>query len=205
MNENVINSQKRNKREDEVLEVALDVFSELGFKKTSIEDIAGRLGISGGALYRYAKDKRDLYRRAVARGFRLWQESVELAVARETEPLARFRTTCRSAYRYLADEPRLRKILARDPSIFPFFESEDPFLDINRASEALIEGIIREGSAAGDFALRDDADIRTVAKVIFSLYVLFVQKTYVAGEKDEEALFERGLDLVLDGLRARKD
>ena len=67
----------------------------------------------------------------------------------------------------------------------------------------LLEGVIREGVASGAFAARGgEADIRAVAEVIFSLYVLFVQKEYVAGG-EEGALFERGLDLVLDGLRAR--
>ena len=46
-------------------------------------------------------------------------------------------------------------------------------------------------------------DAEAASRVLFSLYVLFVQKAYVAGEAGEEALFERGLELVLDGLRAR--
>lgn len=203
MNEIVAYSQKRNRREEEILEAALEVFAELGFKKASVEDIANRLGLSPGALYRYAADKRDLYRKAVARGFRRWQESVEAEAALETEPLARFRRTCSSAFRYLAGEPRLRRVLSRDPSLFPFFEAEDPFLEINRASEALIVGILREGMASGAFARRSEEDLRAVGRVIFSLYVLFVQKAYVAEEAEEALLFERGLDLILDGLRSR--
>lgn len=203
MKEYVTNSQKRNRREDEILDAALEVFAELGFKKASVEDIAGKLGLSPGALYRYAEDKRDLYRKAVARAFLLWQEKVEAAASRETEPLARFRVICGSAFRYLSDEPRLRKVLSRDPSLFPFFEAEDPFLEINRSSEALLESCIRDGIASGAFAPKSEADIRAVGRVLFSLYVLFVQKAYVAEEDAEAVLFERGLDLILDGLRSR--
>ncbi len=191
------------KREAEVLDAALDAFADFGFRKASVDEIAQRLGLSGGALYRYAANKRDLYKRAVARGFGLWQESVSKAVEAETEPVARFRTACRSAFRYLAGEPRLRRVLARDPSLFPLFEADDPFADINRSSVELLEGIIREGIAAGVFS--DKGEVRSAARVIFSLYVLFVHKAYVAGEEDEEALFERGLDLILDGLRVRKE
>jgi AcrR family transcriptional regulator len=196
-------SGKRDRRETDILEAALEVFAELGFRKASIEDIAEKLDLSASALYRYFKDKRELYSRAVARGFGLWQEAVASAVERESDPVTRFRTACRSAFGYLAGEPRLRRILIRDPSIFPFFEAEDPFADINRGSVDLIEGLIREGVSAGVFAApKGEADIRAVSRVIFSLYVLFVQKAYVAGE-EEAALFERGLDLILDGLRAR--
>jgi AcrR family transcriptional regulator len=221
--ETFTNSDKRERREAEVLDAALDIFSELGFKKASVDDIATKLGLSAGALYRYAADKKDLYRKAVARGFDLWQEAVIEAVARETDPIARFRVACRSAFSYLAGEPRLRRVLARDPSLFPFFEAEDPFSDINRASVELIEGIIRDGIAQGVFASGGSAGgasgpegatgtegpvgperaAHSAARVIFSLYILFVQKTYVAGEEEEGALFESGLDLLLDGLRAR--
>lgn len=203
MKENVTYSQtKRGQREREVLEAALDVFAELGFKKASIEDIASRLGMSPAALYRYASDKRDLYRKAVALGFATWQEAVAKDLSAETDPVERFRTVCTSAFSYLGRDVRLRKILARDPALFPFFAADDPFSDINRSSVDLLEGVIRDGVAAGAFAARGEADIRAAAEVIFSLYVLFVQKAYVAGE-EEGLLFPRGLELVLDGLRAR--
>lgn len=203
MKENVTISLKREQRENEILETALDVFAELGFRKASVEDISSRLGISAGALYRYAADKRDLYRKAVARGFAAWQEAVARDVAAETDPVLRFRVTCRSAFSYLAKDSRLRSILARDPSLFPFFESEDPFSEINRASVELLEGVIREGVAAGAFCVPlGEADVRAAARIIFSLYILFVQKAYVAGE-EETVLFERSIDLILDGLRVR--
>jgi AcrR family transcriptional regulator len=203
VNENVTYSQRREQREQEILEVALDVFAELGFRKASVEDISTRLGISAGALYRYAADKRDLYRKAVARAFAAWQEAATAAVSAEKDPIARFKAACRSAFSYLAGDTRLRRILARDPSLFPFFEADDPFADINHASVELLEGLIREGVAAGAFsAPGGEADIHAISRIIFSLYVVFVQKAYVAGE-EETALFERGIGLVLEGLCVR--
>ena len=196
----LINSDRREKREAEILEAALEAFAEYGFRKASVEDIAGRLGLAPGTLYLYAKDKRDLYRKAVGKAFGEWQDSVKRVAAAEAEPVERFRASCRAAFRYLAEEPRLRRILARDPELFPVVSPEDPFSDINRASSGFLEAIIREGQAAGAFA---PGDAEAASRVLFSLYVLFVQKAYVAGEAGEEALFERGLELVLDGLRAR--
>lgn len=196
-----ISSGRRKRREAEILDTALAAFAEFGFRKTSVEDIASRLGIAPGTLYLYARDKRDLYRKAVERAFGEWQAEVRRAIAALVDPVERFRVACRTAFRYLAVEPRLRRILARDPELFPVVSSDDPFSDINRASAGLLQDIILEGQAAGAFAPGDAA---AAARVLFSLYVLFVQKAYVAGEADEEALFERGLDLVLDGLRARR-
>lgn len=201
MNENVKYSEKKEKREAEILEAALDAFAELGFRKASVEDIAGRLGVAAGTLYLYARDKRDLYKKAVARAFGFWQDEVKRSMAAVDDPIDRFRVACRTAFRYLADEPRLRRILARDPELFPVVSGDDPFSDINRVSAELLASLIREGQAAGAFA---PGDATAAARIFFSLYVLFVQKAYVAGEAGEEALFERCLDLVLDGLRARE-
>jgi len=203
MNEIVTSSDRYDRREAEVLEAALEVFAELGFRKASVEDIAAKLGLSAGALYRYAADKRDLYKKATRRGFELWQAAVLEAVARETDPIGRFRVACGSAFNYLAEEPRLRKILVRDPALFPFFEADDPFSGINQASVGLLESLIREGAEAGVFSTKSDKDIKAAARVIFSLYVMFVQKAYVAGESDEALLFERTVDLLLDGLKKR--
>lgn len=197
-----LNSSLTRDRSAEVLDAALTVFSELGFKKASMDDIAGRLGLTKAALYRYASDKRDLYRLAVARGFELWQDAAEAAAAAEDDPVERFRAACLAAFRYLASEPRLRNAIAKDPSLFPLFEAEDPFSDINARSVGLIRRLIEEGQSAGAFA---PGDARAVARVLFSLYALFIQKAYVAAEADEEALFGRGLELVLDGLRSRED
>jgi len=196
------NSEKRTRKEIEILEAALDLFAELGFRKATIEDISRRLDIAPGTIYLYAKDKRDLYRRAVERGFGAWQASVRKAAvaAADSDPVARFRAVCGTAFRYLSREPRLRAILARDPELFPLVSSDDPFAEINRSSIELLEGIIVEGQKAGAFA---PGDARDASRVLFSLYALFVQRAYVAGEAGEEALFERGLDLVLDGLKAR--
>jgi len=193
-------SEKRDRREAEILDAALGVFAEYGFRKASVEDIARSLGLAPGTLYLYAKDKRDLYRKAVARAFGEWQAATRKAIVGESDPVVRFRAVCRSAFSYLAGEPRLRRILARDPELFPVVSGEDPFAEINRSSMELLESLIREAQAAGAFA---PGDSEAAARLLFSLYVLFVQKAYVAGEAGEEALFERGLDLVLDGLRAR--
>jgi AcrR family transcriptional regulator len=205
VNDSLTYSPKRKDKEARVMEAALDVFSEFGFRKASIEDIANKLNLTPAALYRYAGDKKDLYKKAVRHGFGLWQEYVIHAAENETDPVSRFTTTCRTAFAYLAKEPRLKKILASDPSLFPIFEADDPFLEINEASIGLLEKIILDGYEQGVFAAKSEpaADARAVARVIFSLYILFIQKEYVAGETGEASLFERGLDLVLDGLRSR--
>lgn len=45
---------------DKILITALNLFAARGFEAVSVSDIAGRLGITKGALYKHYKDKRDI-------------------------------------------------------------------------------------------------------------------------------------------------
>jgi AcrR family transcriptional regulator len=57
-----IKSRKRRPeaRPAEILEAALDLFTERGFKATRLEDVASRAGLSKAAIYLYFKDKTSL-------------------------------------------------------------------------------------------------------------------------------------------------
>jgi AcrR family transcriptional regulator len=57
-----ITSRKRRPeaRPAEILEAALDLFTERGFKATRLEDVASRAGLSKAAIYLYFKDKMSL-------------------------------------------------------------------------------------------------------------------------------------------------
>ena len=85
-----------------ILEAALRTFARYGFKKTTLEDIAGELGMTKGNLYLYAKDKRDLYEKSVAHAFREWQERVAEDMEGKKDVVVRFRVMCVKAYRDLS-------------------------------------------------------------------------------------------------------
>lgn len=48
-------------RKQEILEAALNLFSQKGYDKTTIQDIAQKLNISQGLCYRYFKSKNELF------------------------------------------------------------------------------------------------------------------------------------------------
>lgn len=189
---------KKEAKKEEIYRVALRTFSEYGFRKTTIEDIAAALGIANSTLYLYAENKRVLYHDAVAWGFNMWQLKVKAAVSEASGPVQKLEILSHKAFEYLAEDKALRKILERDPDLFPFISSKDPFSEINRESISMIKEILEEGSNAGIFRIQD---IDATAAFMFSIYVMFIQKTYVASEGDEAGyLFENGINLILRGL-----
>lgn len=55
-----LRERKLEKKKEEILRAAADVFFEKGYYRTTMEDIANKLLLTKGSLYYYFKDKRDL-------------------------------------------------------------------------------------------------------------------------------------------------
>lgn len=63
------NREEKSKRQrNAILSAAVSVFSQKGFHKASVEEIANRAGIGKGTIYIYFDDKAQLFAAAVAEG-----------------------------------------------------------------------------------------------------------------------------------------
>ena len=184
-----------------ILEAALDVFSDYGYRKATVEDIADRLDMTKGNLYRYAKNKRELYERAVTYALLEWQGQVREAVAARSDVRDQFFTMCHAAVGYLLEDDRLRRLLQRQPEIFPAMPGDDIFGAVNRSSVELVRDLLQRGIEVGAFRALED--VGAAAEAIFSVYRLIIVRSYVYGEGEElEAMFEQLLELVARGLFA---
>ncbi len=182
----------------EILKASQRVFARFGYKKTTMEEIAGELNMTKGALYLYARNKKDLYEKTVMEGLTGWQSRVREAVDRAGGPREKFKTMCLKAFQYLADHEELRRILIHDPEIFPMFPSPDPYHDINENSRNLIRQILGEGISSGEFR---SLDIEGTVWFLFSIYKMFIIDTYIRADKENSLkLFQDAVDLVLYGL-----
>ena len=134
----------------------------------------------------------------MAFGLLRWQERVAEVSAKMEDPVERFRRSCLEAFRHLSEDRDLREVLVKDPAVFPLSSHDDPYKEINQASVSLLESLIADGINSGRFR---DVDPDLSARFLFSVYVMFVIKTYIHPEDGAgRRLFETGLDLVLHGL-----
>ncbi|HPW68911.1 MAG: TetR/AcrR family transcriptional regulator [Desulfomonilia bacterium] len=181
-----------------IYEAGLRVFARYGYRRTRVEDIADELGMTKGNLYLYVKDKRDLYEKAVSHGLLQWQAMVARSIEKIDDVCEQFLALCRKGYTYLSRDVSLRSVLINDPSIFPLSSREDRFAEINRASMDLLRSVLTRGIREGRFR---EVDVDHLAELLYSIYVMFIIKTYVKSEgKSTQKMFEQGLDVVLQGL-----
>jgi AcrR family transcriptional regulator len=183
---------KKKENIETVFAAALHVFAEYGFKKATVEDIARELGMTKGNLYLYVRDKKDLYERTVAFALQRWQGHVREAMLCEPDVARRFEIMCRSAVEYLAHDGDFRKLLVRDPGIFPMFPENDPYAAINENSVLIIKKLLKDGMGKGRFR---KVDAKVLPRVFFLIYKLFIIMAYV---RSEDRLVRRMLDETMD-------
>lgn len=182
----------------EIINASLKTFARYGYKKTTMEEIAGALDMTKGALYLYVDNKKDLYEKTVSAALINWQARVKEAVDLETEPSEKLKVLSFKAFQYLSDNIDLRKVLIQDPDIFPMFPREDPYFLINENSRKMLKAIMEEGIDKGQFR---PVDVDSVAWLLFSIYKMFIIDTYILSEKESTIkLFQEAVELVIHGL-----
>lgn len=189
---------KRDERLERIYDASLRVFALYGFKRTRVEDIADELGMTKGNIYLYAKNKRDLYEKAVAFGLVRWQTKAVNEIMRTDDVVEQFSIYALKGLEYLMKDRDLRSVLINDPAIFPISPKEDAYLEINQASMEMLKDILRRGIREGRF---NEFDVDHVARLFYSMYIMFVIKTYVKAEGQSTIrMFEEGIDLILHGM-----
>lgn len=190
----------RNKLDEHlILDAALKVFSRFGYKKSTLEDIAGELNMTNTAMYAYAASKRDLYERTVAYVMKRWQSGVQQAVEQKQTAQEKMSALCESALYYLARDAEFCALLKNDPQIFPMFPTVDPYEEINRDSIRMIERVLLFGQETGEFRA---VDAPAVSEVLFSIYKNFIIHTYINSEEDYTSRYlPITLELILNGIK----
>lgn len=183
---------------DQIYTAAIPIFARYGYKRARVEDIAEELEMVPGTLYRYVKDKRQLYENAVTSGLEKWQARVGESLETTDDPKEQFLLLCTQSYHYLAEDTDMRSILTNDPSIFPLSPRKVRFPKIDNTSLEMIKHLLKTGIEKGVFR---EVDVEQTAEFLYSIYVMFIIKTYVKSESSSSSqMYENGIDLILNGL-----
>lgn len=140
----------REQRVDEILVAARDVFCEKGYEATAVAEIAQRLGVVEGTIYKYFATKRELLLKVLEH----WYEQMFGDYARDLDGVpghrARLRLLIWRHLRTVRDWPLLCRLMFRE------VRSEDDYRGtalhaMNRRYTQLLMDVIAEGQAAQVF------------------------------------------------------
>jgi TetR/AcrR family transcriptional regulator, cholesterol catabolism regulator len=143
--------QNRSKRrEQEVLDAAVEIFNRQGYADTSVEDIANALGILKGSLYYYIDSKEDLLYKIVAEVHADVQRCLDEALAHaDAPPLERLRMYIVEQVRYNAANVAKISVYYQDLRRLTG-ERLDDIRRRRRAQERAVIGLIEEAQERGD-------------------------------------------------------
>jgi AcrR family transcriptional regulator len=193
-------------RPQEILDAALKVFAERGYRNTRLEDIGEAAGVTKGAIYHYFANKEELLLRAIEHRREEALGRIEDVLRDKTAPVStRLRLVVRRWFGSVPEERLavvtllVQGIAHEAPDAFRRWLAGGP-----AASARLIASLVREGQARGEF--RADADADVAARMLVSgLLQQTVWQQYASRVPDlavaQDRLVDSALELFLHSLR----
>lgn len=193
-------------RPQEILDAALKVFAERGYRNTRLEDIGDAAGVTKGAIYHYFANKEELLLRAIEHRREEAFGRIEEVLRDKSAPVStRLRLVVRRWFGSVPEERLavvtllVQGIAHEAPDAFRRWLAGGP-----TASAKLIASLVREGQARGEF--RADADADVAARMLVSgLLQQTVWQQYASDVPDlavaQDRLVDSALELFLHSLR----
>ena len=192
--------EAREEKRMAVLRAAARLFTERGYDRTSLDDIAGALGVSKRTLYYYVKNKEDILSSCSDLAFKhLIEPTREASAAGAYSALERLQMFMRAYLTMISSDYGACMLAARSYPLSP--AARAAVMKGIKDTDQVVRDLIREGIDEGSIAPCDPA---ITAAVIFGAF----NWTMHWRPKDDEAWAEKAADQllqpILDGLRPRR-
>ncbi|MCK4993770.1 MAG: TetR/AcrR family transcriptional regulator [Candidatus Omnitrophica bacterium] len=134
-------------RQKQILDAAAEVFSKNGYARTQVDEIANRAGLGKGTVYRYFKDKKNLFLSVADKGIENLKDLVLEAMVKEKEPLDKIKKAIETYLKFFEDNSSLIGILIHEQSEFQkriqkrYFDHY--YEHINKMEEVFRQGITK--------------------------------------------------------------
>jgi AcrR family transcriptional regulator len=157
-----MNKRSGSDSKQKILDGALKVFSEHGYRGASMRGIAEKAGISVGGLYLYFKGKDVLYRTLMERTIQGLSVQVESAVRGIEDPVDAITALIRTRIEYATKHRDLILVTTKEQGFSYGLDLKARFFSQQRA---LIETILTRGMEKGVF---ERGDVEETARIIMS-------------------------------------
>lgn len=106
------------KRKNQILDAAISIFAKEGFDRANTEEIAKLARLGKGTVYRYFKNKEELFLSVVDRGL----DELRIAISREVnkveDPVRKIESAVRAYLAFFEENDELVRILIHEQSSF---------------------------------------------------------------------------------------
>jgi AcrR family transcriptional regulator len=181
---------------DSLLAVAVAVFNERGYEATSMEELAGRLGITKSAIYHHVPGKGELLRMALDRALDGLFAVLAEPGASTGPAIARLEHVVRGSVRVLATELPFVTLLLR---VRGNSAVERAALDRRREFDRIVAGLV--SAAVEEGSVRSDVDPSVIARLLFGAVNSLTEWYRPAGGLSPDGLADALVRTTFGGLR----
>ena len=103
--------QQRQEKRSRIIDAAVEVFAEKGFRAARVSDIARAAGVADGTIYLYFKNKEDLLLVIFEEKMEILLDQLQTALGETDDPLERMRAYALNHFRSIQDNPALAQVL----------------------------------------------------------------------------------------------
>jgi AcrR family transcriptional regulator len=184
------------RRQQQISEAALKLFSQKGYHNTTVRDIARLSNVSTGSIYDYISNKEDILFLVSQNFFDNLKKEVERALQGLTDPLMKLKATIEATLTVIDNFQEYVLITYRESKYFKkqdlmgIFQQEAFFTNI------FLE-IIEGGNAMGVFHVREPFVVSNLLTLMTHCWAL---KRYNLKEYSLFNFKETLIELVLDGM-----
>ncbi len=156
MQTNMEARSKKNIARENILRTAREIFSKYGYKKTTLDDIAGAVRKGKSSLYYYFDSKEDLFQAVITKEADILARELDIVINRNTDPVDKLRDyilTKLTTFRSLAN---FYHAIESDVTAVEFIEEVKKRYDqdeIRMIKRILIEGVRKNEFEIYDFNL----------------------------------------------------
>lgn len=138
----------------QIIDVAIEMFSNKGFQQTTVQEIAEAAGVGKGTIYRFFESKEDLVSSLVEFAIDDVAGAVREAIREMSDPVEKLQTIITTEVDYYDQHRNLAKFLVREVLGYrSTFEAHVKQIWSKRGT--LVEEVIRDGVASSAFKTID--------------------------------------------------
>jgi AcrR family transcriptional regulator len=197
-----IREKKKLETRKAIMQAAVQLFSEKGFEKTSIEELARKAGIGKGTIYGYFQTKSDILHAFCEDELESLHNELTSNAAHDIPLLEQMVSLYMSEFHHITENREFARIFMqqtafpRDVELKKHLTHEDGYLK-------LLFPLLERAQAKGE--LRKDLDLLYITGHFYGLYLLLLSAWFRGRVQKEEA--EAALETLfrqaLEGLQPR--
>jgi len=187
------------RRAAEIVAAAREVFLDKGFERSSVAEIAARVGVVEGLVYAYFPTKRDLLDEVLRGMYVPLIRDIEAGFARLSGLRSRLRFLIWRHLRVYVEEPGLSRIVLHEVRTAPEY-ARSVLHDLQVQYTSFLMRTLREAETDGELPPSTDAEL--VRSVVYGGIEHRMWATlFGRGAVDVELTADRYTEMVLGGIR----